>query len=176
MLGSVWKNTKAVVVFVGLIAVVAGLAGGVALRRTPSSRGQAMASPLSQWAPPPTSTTGPEVADAFAAVASRITPAVVRIETEKLPAERGRFVPKPLQNLIPGDSNSAAPEMSGGTGFLVSGDGYILTNNHVVEGADFITVTLYDKRSLNAEVIGLDPTTDVALIKIEGVNLPHVPL
>ena len=176
MLGSVWKNTKAVVVFVGLIAVVAGLAGGVALRRAPSSRGQAMASPLSQWAPPPTSTTGPEVADAFAAVASRITPAVVRIETEKLPADRGRFVPKPLQNLMPGDSNSAAPEMSGGTGFLVSADGYILTNNHVVEGADFITVTLYDKRSLNAEVIGLDPTTDVALIKIDGANLPHVPL
>jgi serine protease Do len=176
MLGSIWKNTKAVVVFAGLIAIVAGLAGGVALRRSPATRGQAMAAPLSQWSPPPTSTTGPEVADAFAAVASRITPAVVRIETEKLPTDRRRFIPRPLQNLVPGDSAAGAPEMSGGTGFIVSPDGYILTNNHVVEGADFITVTLYDKRTLSAEIVGLDPTTDVALIKIEGVNLPHVPL
>jgi serine protease Do len=132
---------------------------------------------LPQWAPPPTSLTGPEVADAFAAVASRITPAVVRIETERMPEEgRGRLIPRPLQNLIPSDSPSAAPEMSGGTGFLVSADGYILTNNHVIEGADFITVTLYDKRSLPARIVGLDPTTDVALIKIEGSKLPHVPL
>ena len=174
MARSIWKNTKAVVVFVGLIAIVAGLAGGVALKRTPN-RGRALASPISQWAPPPTSTTGPEVADAFAAVASRITPAVVRIETEKLTSDRGRFA-RPLQNLMPGDSSNPAPEMSGGTGFIVSPDGYILTNNHVVEGADFITVTLYDKRSLTAEVVGLDPTTDVALIKIEGADLPHVPL
>jgi serine protease Do len=110
-------------------------------------------------------------------VASRITPAVVRIETERLPDEsRGRFVPRPLQNLLPGDTATPAPEMSGGTGFLVSANGYILTNNHVIEGADFITVTLYDKRTLQAEVIGLDATTDVALIKIDAEKLPHVPL
>jgi serine protease Do len=177
MVGSIWNNTKAVVLFVGLIALVAGLAGGAARKRGSSDKSEALAAPLTQWSPPPTSTIGPEVADAFAAVASRITPAVVRIETEKLPAEpRGRFVPRPLQHLIPGDSATTAPEMSGGTGFIVSSDGYILTNNHVVEGADFITVTLYDKRSLTAEVIGLDPTTDVALIKINGSRLPHVPL
>src|SRR5688572_2427032 len=177
MFGSIWKNTKPVVAFVGLIAVVAALAGGIARTRDSSSGSDALAAPLPQWSPPPTSITGPEVADAFAAVASRITPAVVRIETEKLPNEgRGRFIPRPLQNLMPNDSVVAAPEMSGGTGFIVSPDGYILTNNHVVEGADFITVTLYDKRSLSARVIGLDPTTDVALIKIEGKQLPYVPL
>ena len=177
MFGSIWKNTKPVVAFVGLIAVVAALAGGIARTRDSSSGSDALAAPLPQWSPPPTSVTGPEVADAFAAVASRITPAVVRIETEKLPNEgRGRFIPRPLQNLMPNDSAVAAPEMSGGTGFIVSPDGYILTNNHVVEGADFITVTLYDKRSLSARVIGLDPTTDVALIKIDGKQLPYVPL
>jgi serine protease Do len=176
MLGSIWKNTKAVMVLVGLVAVVAGLAGAVARTRSRTDGG-AIAAPISQWAPPPTSITGPEVADAFAAVASRITPAVVRIETERLPTERrGRLIPRPLQDLIPGDTAAPAPEMSGGSGFLVSGNGYILTNNHVIEGADFITVTLYDKRSLPAQVIGLDATTDVALIKIDATNLPHVPL
>lgn len=175
MLGSIWKNTRAVVVFLGLIAIIAALAGGVARTRAASKTDPLKA--FSQWTPPPTSVTGPEVADAFAAVASRITPAVVRIETERLPEERrGRLMPRPLQNLMPGDSASVAPEMSGGTGFIVSANGYILTNNHVIEGADFITVTLYDKRSLPARVIGLDPTTDVALVKIEGANLPHVPL
>jgi serine protease Do len=177
MLGSIWQNTKAAVVFVGLVAVIAALAGSIARTREPSNEANVASSLLAQLAPPPTSYTGPEVADAFAAVASRITPAVVRIETEKLPDEgRSRFIPRPLQNLIPNDSAIEAPEMSGGTGFIVSSDGYILTNNHVVEGADFITVTLYDKRSLSAEVIGLDPTTDVALIKIDGKQLPFVPL
>ncbi len=175
MLDNIWKNTRVVVVFLGLIAIIAALAGGVARTRAAARADDPLTLP--QWSPPPTSITGPEVADAFAAVASRITPAVVRIETERMPEERrGRLIPRPLQNLIPGDSAGGAPEMSGGTGFLVSANGYILTNNHVVEGADFITVTLYDKRSLPARVIGLDPTTDVALVKIEGDNLPHVPL
>jgi serine protease Do len=175
MSGTIWQNTRAVVVLAGLIAVVAGLAGGVARTRS-VLKDKAIAEILPQWAPPPTSTTGPEVADAFAAVASRITPAVVRIETERLPTERrSRMMPRPLQNLIPGDT-SLAPELSGGTGFLVSTDGYILTNNHVIEGADFITVTLYDKRTLPAEVIGFDATTDVALIKIAADKLPRVPL
>lgn len=175
MFGDIWKNTRVVVVFFGLIAIVAALVGGVA--RTRAAARETPLATMTQWSPPPTSLTGPEVADAFAAVASRITPAVVRIETERLPSERrGRLLPNPLQNLMPGDSTSLAPEMSGGTGFLVSGNGYILTNYHVVEGADLITVTLYDKRSLLAEVIGLDPTTDVALVKIDGASLPHVPL
>src|SRR3954466_11509251 len=59
-----------------------------------------------------------------------------------------------------------------GSGFIVSKDGYILTNNHVVADADKVTVTLLDKRSFDAKVIGRDPTTDVAVIKIDGSNLP----
>jgi serine protease Do len=177
MLSSIWKNTRTVMVLLGLVAVVAGLAGAVARTRSRTDIGRTIAGPIAQWAPPPTSQTGPEVADAFAAVASRITPAVVRIETERLPTERrGRLIPRPLQDLMPADSTQAAPEMSGGSGFLVSANGYILTNNHVIEGADFITVTLYDKRSFPAQVVGLDATTDVALIKIDASSLPHVPL
>ncbi len=61
-----------------------------------------------------------------------------------------------------------------GSGFIISADGYILTNAHVVDGADEVTVRLTDKREFKAKVIGTDPTTDVALIKINAVGLPKV--
>ncbi|HUP89874.1 MAG TPA: trypsin-like peptidase domain-containing protein [Longimicrobiales bacterium] len=175
MLRTAWNNTKTVVAFLGLVAVVAVLAGGLARDR--GQRTRAYAAPVAALIPPPTKDTGPEVADAFAAVAQRITSGVVRIETEKLPTANHRWLPRPLQGLVPNtDSSSAAPEMAGGSGFIVSPEGYILTNNHVVEGADIITVTLYDKRSYTAKVIGEDPTTDVALIKIDAPGLKHLPL
>jgi serine protease Do len=174
MLGTIWTRTKALVVFIGLLLIIATLVGGVARTRA-AAREQALPDVAAIFSPPPISHTGPEVANAFAAVAERITPAVVRIETESLGAERGRL-PRPLQNLIPGDSAEAPPELSGGSGFLISANGYILTNAHVIEGADFITVTLYDKRTLTAEIIGQDATTDIALIKINVEKLPHVRL
>jgi Do/DeqQ family serine protease len=62
-----------------------------------------------------------------------------------------------------------------GSGVLVSPDGYIITNNHVVDGADKVEVTLPDKREFTAKVIGADPPTDVAIIKIEGGNFPTIP-
>jgi len=61
-----------------------------------------------------------------------------------------------------------------GSGFLASSDGYILTNNHLVAGADRVTVRLYDKREFTAEVVGTDPNTDVAVIRIDARNLPTV--
>lgn len=69
------------------------------------------------------------------------------------------------------------PKQEGlGSGVLISSDGYIVTNNHVVNGADELTVTLEDNRELNAKIIGTDPTTDLALIKVEGKNLPTLPV
>jgi serine protease Do len=61
-----------------------------------------------------------------------------------------------------------------GSGFIISADGYVLTNAHVVEGADEVYVTLTDTREFKAKIIGSDKTTDVALVKIEGANLPRV--
>lgn len=61
-----------------------------------------------------------------------------------------------------------------GSGVIVSQDGYIITNNHVVDGADKIEITLNDKRSYIADVIGKDPTTDLALLKIKEINLPYI--
>jgi serine protease Do len=59
-----------------------------------------------------------------------------------------------------------------GSGFLISADGYLLTNHHVVEGADEITVTLQDKREFKGKLIGSDPKSDVAVVKIDGTDLP----
>lgn len=63
-----------------------------------------------------------------------------------------------------------------GSGVIISADGYIVTNNHVVEGADELTVTLNDNREFSARIIGTDKTTDLALIKIDGKNLPALPI
>lgn len=84
-----------------------------------------------------------------------------------------RFMPRmPQQPQIPHESESK----SLGSGFIISADGYILTNAHVIDSADQITVRLSDKREFRAKAIGADKRTDVALIKIEAQNLPTVRL
>ncbi len=68
------------------------------------------------------------------------------------------------------------PRVGLGSGVIISKDGYIVTNNHVVEGADEITVKLNDERELKGRVIGTDPSTDLALLKIEGEDFPTIPV
>ena len=67
-------------------------------------------------------------------------------------------------------------QMASGSGVIISPDGYIVTNNHVVDKADKITVNTNDHRTFQAKVIGTDPNTDLALIKVEATNLPIVKL
>jgi len=100
-------------------------------------------------------------------------PQVPGIEDEEMLEFFRRFIPRqpgPGQGPGPGRPESR----SLGSGFIISADGYILTNAHVVEGADEINVKLTDKRDFKAKVIGADRRTDVALIKIEGTGLPVV--
>ena len=86
-----------------------------------------------------------------------------------------RFAPRPGPGQpSPGPGPRQFEQQSLGSGFVISADGYILTNAHVVDGADEITVKLTDKRELKAKVIGADKRTDVALIKIEATGLPTV--
>ena len=66
-------------------------------------------------------------------------------------------------------------QRSGGSGVIISADGYIVTNNHVIEDATKLKVKLYDGRTFDAELIGTDPTTDVALIKVDAADLPTIP-
>lgn len=73
-----------------------------------------------------------------------------------------------------GGGGAQSPLIAFGSGVIISNDGYIVTNNHVVEGADKINVTLNNKREYTATVVGLDPTTDLALIKIDAEDLPFL--
>ena len=74
----------------------------------------------------------------------------------------------------PGQNQEQPVQQAIGSGVILSPDGYIVTNNHVIESADKIKVTLYDKREFDAKLIGTDPSTDVALIKIDATDLPTV--
>lgn len=69
----------------------------------------------------------------------------------------------------------AQPRVGSGSGVIISTDGYIITNNHVIDGADELEVTLNDNRKFEAKLIGTDPATDIALIKIEAKDLPTIP-
>jgi len=108
------------------------------------------------------------------AVRRTALPQVPGIEDEEIQEFFRRFVPRqPGPGQAPGPS-PRSESRSLGSGFIISHDGYILTNAHVVEGADEINVKFTDKREFKAKVIGADKRTDVALIKIEGASLPMV--
>src|SRR6059036_536685 len=113
--------------------------------------------------------------DAFVAVAEHVKPAVVFIRSQHV--ERGdnnQRLPPGFQDFFPNLRRRPQVEQGSGSGFIVSADGFILTNNHVVAGADKVTIRLYDKREFIAKVVGTDPNTDVAVIKIEARGLPTV--
>ena len=118
-----------------------------------------------------------ELSDAFIAISDAVMPSIVRIESEYAPGDAGgRNLPPELRDFFGNPNHEGIPRTSGGTGFIVRGDGYIVTNAHVVQGADRIEVTLFDKHVYAAEIVGLDPTTDVALLRIDADNLPGLRL
>jgi serine protease Do len=122
-----------------------------------------------------------DASNAFVSIAEHVTPAVVSIQAER--DARSRTQRAPRRNAPPGLEDffqqfdpRQQPQEASGSGFIVSKDGYILTNNHVVENFDRVSVTLTDHRTFKAKVVGRDPTTDVAVIKIEGKDLPTATL
>lgn len=116
----------------------------------------------------------------FTQAAASVTPAVVHIKTtyNSSQSSAGRSQMEDMfEDFFGGRSGrSRGPAMGSGSGVIISEDGYIVTNNHVVEKADKIDVILPDKRSLVAKVVGRDAETDLALIKIEGSGFPIVKL
>ena len=122
----------------------------------------------------------------FSDLAEKASPAVVNITSSRVVKERngyGRGFGDPRYDEFferffgqqPRPSNpreNTRPVVSTGSGFIISEDGYLLTNNHVVEDADTVMVSLGDRREYKAEIIGTDQRSDVALLKIDAKNLP----
>src|ERR1051325_1288875 len=101
-------------------------------------------------------------------------PAVVHVKTEYAPQQNQFYYYDPFGFGMNPYQQKQQKQMGSGSGVIISGDGYIVTNNHVIDDADKVQVTLYDKQTYTAKVIGKDASTDIALLKIEANNLPYL--
>jgi serine protease Do len=120
----------------------------------------------------------------FTAAARKAMPAVVHIRStqtvrrdnrmEQIPEQWREFFGPFLRDGQGGQGIQPQPRMGSGSGVIINSDGYIVTNNHVINNADEIEVNLSDYRSYTARVIGTDPQTDIAVIKIEEAGLPYL--
>lgn len=118
------------------------------------------------------------VSNAFADIAERVSPSVVTITSEHVFKHPGMEQFKGFQDMLPkelwGGQDREMRSTSLGSGIIISEDGYIITNNHVVEKGENIEVQLPDRQVYEAEIIGTDPKTDIALIKIDAKNLSPI--
>jgi serine protease Do len=114
----------------------------------------------------------------FAPVVKAVLPAVVNISSTKVYRTSASRDDNPFGDFFPGFRMPDRPmrQRGEGSGVIISADGYIVTNNHVVDGATELTVSLADKREMKARVIGTDAKTDIALIKVDAKDLPRVML
>jgi serine protease DegQ len=110
----------------------------------------------------------------YSAAAKRAVASVVSITTTK--TVRNPQANDPLFRFFFGDGVRSEPLTGLGSGVIVSADGYVLTNNHVVEGVDEIELMLADGRKLNAKIVGTDPETDLAVLRVQGDKLPAITL
>ncbi|MBL7848032.1 MAG: Do family serine endopeptidase [Cyclobacteriaceae bacterium] len=165
----------------GLLVIAAALGSALTLvttgyfkKEAPGVRIEHVGTPLSNVALT-RNENGEVVPLDFTEVAEKVTDAVVHIRS----TSEGNFsknrTPDPFEFFFGPDApRQRGPSQSSGSGVIINADGYIVTNNHVVQGADVVDVTLHDNRSFKAEVVGTDPDTDLALVKIKEKNLPFL--
>ena len=112
----------------------------------------------------------------FTVAAEMVMPAVVHIRSTYSGPARPQFdIPEPFRDFFGPQSPQEGPQgQAAGSGVIINSDGYIVTNNHVVKDADEVEVALYDNRTYKAKVIGTDPDTDIAVLKIEEKGLPFL--
>jgi serine protease Do len=121
-----------------------------------------------------------DTAPDFAKIVADVSPSVVNIssttKTKRTQASGNEDIQELLRRFYGQEAQPTQPrvQQSFGSGFIISNDGYVLTNNHVIDGADKVVVRLSDRREIEAKVIGTDPRTDIALIKIAAKDLPIV--
>jgi serine protease Do len=164
--------------------LVGGVAGSIITAKTGRAFGVGNRIPMWLAAADPVQSGQVSFGSGFSAVAAKDVPAVVNIASTKIvrSPEGGQVSPffsDPFFRQFFGDQFTPQQQMpreerehSLGSGVIVSADGYILTNNHVIEGANEIKVTLGDKREFKGRVIGTDPRTDIAVLKVEAKDLP----
>ena len=168
--------------------ILMGMVAGLTIGATALAEAQPPRNP----APAVRPVNPPGASTSFADIVERVAPAVVAIETRRRVEVRSPVFPGLPFEFFFGPDGQVSPFQRGpafpqqqpqpqtrearaeGSGFFVSADGYIVTNNHVVEDADEITVVLSDKRELKATVVGRDEPTDIAVLKVEGRNFPFV--
>ena len=128
--------------------------------------------------PPLAAPTAPISHNFIAAAVKKVGAAVVRIDSSRTVGQLPDSLQNPLLERFFGQEEETPGRIEQGTGsgFIISADGRLITNAHVVQGADTVTVTLKDGRTFEGKVLGVDPVTDVAAVKIDGTGLPTVAL
>jgi serine protease Do len=167
---------------VALMLTLGSMAGGAFVGASMVRAGHAPEAAVAAAAPPVREAIN--MPATFAPVVKAVLPAVVNISSTKVIHTSASQEDNPFHgfgDLFPGFRMPNMPDrpmrqQGEGSGVIVSPDGYIVTNNHVVDGSTELTVSMGDKRELKARVIGTDAKTDIALIKVEARDLPHVSL
>ena len=176
-----------------VVLLVCGLTAGMVItgkmRSADDAAAQTPAAPAPTVSVPAAATTGATTLPDFSRIAERTVPAVANISsTQIIRRQNSPYSNDPFFQLFfgdPGDIQGGPGRASKslGSGVIISGDGYILTNNHVVTGDQRrvslrdidISVSLSDKREMPGQVVGVDPDTDLALVKVNARNLPTMP-
>ncbi len=163
-----------------LLLILAGALGFRAIEHNETTSNSAVATATATPSVSPA-----ELSNAFETVARQVEPAVVNINTEQIIHNTGAQMQDPFSDFFGGDSPFGRffdqmprdlKQHSLGSGFIVDSRGYILTNNHVVENATKIKVKLADGRMMDASVVGTDPQTDIAVLKLAATDLPILKL
>jgi serine protease Do len=177
-----WRSaTLAAVLLAG--TALGGYAAGHSSLAATDAQGTAPASSTVAPVNPPGATLAPHTLPDFSSLVTQVKPAVVSITTKLKPTaasddEGGgpAQMPFPFNQMVPQHPQGRAVEARG-SGFIVSADGTIVTNNHVVKDARSVSVTLDDGRQLDARVVGRDARTDIAVLKVNaGKDLPYIQL
>jgi serine protease Do len=165
-----------------LMLTLGSMAGGAFVGASMIQAGHAPGAAVAAAAPPVREAVN--MPATFAPVVKAVLPAVVNISSTKVIHASASPEDNPFRDfgdLFPGFRMPNMPDrpmrqQGEGSGVIVSSDGYIVTNNHVVDGSTELTVSMGDKREMKARVIGTDAKTDIALIKVDAKDLPHVVL